>query len=71
MNKLELIFSISNIRTSLDLWVIDVRKFYQNFLNNIFLSNEFFVTFQGANKYINGDRFVCQKNYLIHEKTTV
>ena len=71
MNKLELIFSISNIRTSLDLWVIDVRKFYQNFLNNIFLSNEFFVTFQGANKYINGDRFVCQKNYLIHEKYNI
>ena len=46
MNKLELIFSISNIRTSLDFWIIDVRKFYQNFLNNIFLSNEFFVTFQ-------------------------
>ena len=71
MNKLELIFSISNIRTSSDLWVTDIRKFYQNFLSNLFLSNEFFVTFQGANKYIDGDRFVCNKTYLIHEKSDI
>lgn len=71
MNKLELIFSISNIRTSSDLWVTDIRKFYQNFLSNLFLSNEFFVSFQGANKYIDGDRFVCNKTYLIHEKSDI
>lgn len=71
MNKLELIFSISNIRTSLDLWVTDIRRFYQNFLSNLFLSNDFFVTFQGANKYIDGDRFVCHKTYLIHEKSDI
>lgn len=71
MNKLELIFSISNIRTSSDLWVTDIRKFYQNFLSNLFLRNEFFVSFQGANKYIDGDRFVCNKTYLIHEKSDI